>query len=118
MSFFRVNIDICDLHGLRFETVEALVDTGASDTRVPRPLLERLGVQPLERWPFRIADERIIEYDVGQTHVRIAGRTRYANVVFGDEGSQPLLGASTLESFGLGVDPKGHRLIPVPGIFM
>jgi hypothetical protein len=28
----------------------------------------------------------------------------------------PILGAITLEEFGLGVDPVGHRLIRVPGL--
>ncbi len=36
-------------------------------------------------------------------------------VLFGDEGSLPLLGAYTLEGFGLAADPVGKRLIPVPG---
>jgi len=46
------------------------VDTGASDTRVPRPALERLGIQPGERWLFRLADEeRQVEHDAAQTQV-------------------------------------------------
>ena len=36
-------------------------------------------------------------------------------VVFGDEDAEPLLGAVTLEEFGLGVDPVRRRLVPVDG---
>jgi hypothetical protein len=32
------------------------------------------------------------------------------------KGGEPLLGAFTLEGFGLGVDPVNRRLIPVPGL--
>jgi hypothetical protein len=39
-------------------------------------------------------------------------------VVFGDEGALPLLGAFTLEEFGLSVDPVGRKLIPVPGLLV
>jgi hypothetical protein len=39
-------------------------------------------------------------------------------VVFGDEGALPLLGAVTLEEFGLGVDPIARKLIPVPGLLV
>ncbi len=39
-------------------------------------------------------------------------------VIFGDEDSQPLLGAVTLEIFRLGVDAVSQRLIPVPGLLM
>lgn len=113
-----VNIEIGNLEGTRFEIVEALVDTGASYTRVPRPLLERLDVQPEERWPFRIADESVVEYDIGQAMVRLDGRARYVLAVFGPERSQALLGATTLETFGLGVDPVGGRLIRVPGLLL
>ncbi len=118
MGTFRVTIEVGDPQGQRWETVEALVDTGASDTLVPRSILDRLGVQPEERWPFRLADGREIEYEVAQTLIRIDGRTRFAIVVFGPEGTAPLLGATTLEVFRLGVDPKGRRLIPVPGLLM
>ena len=44
MGTFSVTIQVEDLQGEQFESVEALVDTGASDTVVPRPILERLGV--------------------------------------------------------------------------
>ena len=37
-------------------------------------------------------------------------------VVFGDDGRPTLLGAVTLEGFGLGVDPLGQKLIEVPGL--
>lgn len=118
---FPVTIEIGDPQGSRFVAVEALVDSRlrrASHTRCPRSVLERLGVEPEERWPFRLADDRQVEYDVAQAQVRINGRTRFSIVVFGEEDSQPLLGAATLEMFRLGIDPVGRRLIPVPGLLM
>ncbi len=118
MGTFRVEIQIGDPQGDRWEAVEALVDTGASHTVLPRPLLERLGVRPLRRVPFRLADERQVGYDVGQTQVRLDGQTLFTIVVFGDARMEPLLGAVTLEEFHLGVDPVGRRLIPVPGLLM
>lgn len=33
--------------------------------------------------------------------------------IFGDDGTEPLLGATALEEFGLGVDPINHTLIPI-----
>ncbi len=36
-------------------------------------------------------------------------------VVFGDAGTQFLLGAVSLEEFGLGIDPVARKLVPVPG---
>ena len=97
MGTFRVPIEIGDFEGRRFELVEALVDTGASDTSVPRPVLERLGVQIQGSWPYTMADDREVEYDIGQTTIRIDDTSRVVLVVFGDPGSTVLLGASSLE---------------------
>jgi predicted aspartyl protease len=60
-----------------------------------------------------MADGRIVESDVGRTWIRIDGHAEVTIVVFAEEDTQPLLGAITLEEFGLGVDPVGRRLMPV-----
>lgn len=96
--------------------VEALVDTGATHTLVPGSVLVELGVQPIERVPFRLADERTVEYGVGEVRVRLDGRERTTVVIFGPEGASPLVGATTLELFNLAVDPVGRQLVPVPGL--
>ncbi len=118
MGAFRVPIEIANVQGQRFEAVQALVDTGATYTLVPRAVLQGLGVVPEERWPFTLADGRTVEYDVAQIQVRLDGRRRYTVVVFGDDGAQCLLGVVTLEELRLGVDPVNRRLIPVPGVLM
>jgi len=118
MGTFRYPLGVGDPEATRFETVEALVDTGASYTMVPAPLLRRLGVTAHDRVVFFLADGRQIERDVGQTWVRIDGRSVITLVVFGDEGSDPLLGAYTLEGLRLGVDPANQTLVRTPGLLM
>ena len=118
MGAFRVPIEIANVQGQRFEAVDALVDTGATYTMVPRAVLQHLDVVPEERWPFTLADGRTVEYDVAQIQVRLDGRRRYTVVVFGEDGAQCLLGVVTLEELRLGVDPVNRRLIPVPGVLM
>ena len=81
-------------------------------------MLERLGIVPQERQPFILADGRPVEYDMAQVRVRLDGRERFTICIFGDEGTEPLLGVYTLEGFGLGVDPVNRRLIPVPGYLL
>jgi hypothetical protein len=43
----------------------------------------------------------------------LEGRERTVVAFLADEGAPKLLGAQTLETFGLGVDPLGRRLVPV-----
>jgi clan AA aspartic protease len=115
---FRVDIEIGDPQGERYERVEALVDTGSTYTVVPRSMLERLGVRRHARDRFRLADGRVMEEDVGQTWIRIDSRSAIRLVVFGDEDVAPLLGADTLEGLLLAPDPVGKRLVPVEGLLM
>ncbi len=115
MGTFRVTVEVGDPQGEHYERVEAMVDTGSTYTWVPRDVLARLGIAPLFRREFVTADGREIERDMAQTWVRHNGSAFITLVVFGDEGSAPLLGAYTLEGFGLAADPVGKRLIPVPG---
>jgi clan AA aspartic protease len=115
VGVFAVNVEIGDPRAENFQPVEALVDTGASYTELPASALRALGVTAKERRPFVHADGRTVELEVGQTWIRIDGRTEMTIVVFAEEGTQPVLGAMTLEEFGLGIDPVGRKLIPVPG---
>jgi predicted aspartyl protease len=116
MSIFRVPIEAGDRQGRRFERMDALVDTGSTYTWVPRGLLERLGVTPDEDREFILADGRRSRYPLAYLPVRLAGRTAPAAVIFGDEGTEPLLGVVTLETLGLGVDAVNERLIETPGM--
>lgn len=118
MGTFRVIIEIGDPEGHRYEAVEALVDTGATYTAVPASLLARLGVVPHTRDTFILADGRRVERDVGCTWIRVNGRTELTLVVFGETGTEPLLGAHTLEGLRLTADPVSRQLIPVPGLLL
>ena len=118
MGTFTVSIEFGDPDGERWESVEALVDTGASFTWLPRDLLERLGVRPELRRQFETADGRVVERGMGWTMSRWDGETVPTLVVFGDEGSSALLGAYTLEGFLLAPDPVNQRLIRVRGLAM
>ena len=116
MGTFSVVIQVGDMAGRQFIEVETLVDTGASDTMLPESILAQLGIDPITLCSFRLADERLVEYPVGQARVRLDGDEFIVLVVFAPEGTMPLLGATTLETFSLGVDTKVQRLIPVAGV--
>ena len=118
MGTFHVEMEVGDAQGLRYEPVQALVDSGATYNIMPVPLLRRLGVRPTESGSFILADGRRIQRDMGQTWVRLEGREYIAPVVFGGADTQPILGAVTLNIFGRGIDPAAERLIPVDGYML
>ena len=113
---FRVALQVGNRAGERFEPIEALVDTGATYTWIPRDVLTTLGVTPEEEWPFVLADGREVRYPVAWMLMRIGERTQPTIVVFGEPGSEPILGVFALEGFRLAADPVNRRLISVPGL--
>ena len=113
MGTFSVTLHVGDALASQFEVVEALVDTGATNTVLPASLLARLGVKPYTKSTYKIADGNQLELDVGRTWVRVDGKQEFTQVVFGSEESGSILGAITLEEMGLAVDPVARRLVPV-----
>ena len=89
---------------------------GATHTVVPRDVLQTLKVETVEQVSFQLAAGRTIDYDVGEARVRLDGREMTVLVVFGPEGMDSLLGATTLELFNMAVDPIRRRLVSAPGL--
>ena len=50
---------------------------------------------------------------VGDAYFELQGEGGASPVIFGEEGNKPVLGATTLESIGLILDPFKRRLIPM-----
>ena len=118
MSIFHYPLEVGDPSGSLFEEISALVDADATFTVVPASILEPLGVARQDTVRMRLADDRLIERDIGETRVRLKGKTLNTVVVFGDEGALPLLGVYTLERAFLAVDPVGRRLLPTEALLM
>ena len=113
MGQFKVTVT---LHPQKYgaaRTVEALVDTGAGYSMFPRPLLEALGCQAIRSQRVVLADGRMEEWSLSQVDVEYEGRRAPTPVLMGPPDSPVLLGATTLEELGLGVDPVNRRLVPV-----
>lgn len=115
---FRYPIEIGATEAGPFVRLEAVVDTGAAYSSVPKAVLIQLGVVPRERRRFVVADGRVIERDIAIVAARLDGRTQPTVCVFGDDGSEVLLGAVTLEEFALGADPLNQRLVPLPQLYL
>jgi clan AA aspartic protease len=114
MGTFRQHIEVGSSEAGPFAPVEALVDTGATYTLLPRAVVAPLGVRPREREEFILADGRTVEREIAIVVVRLDGRTRPTVCVIDDVAPNALLGAVTLEEFGLAADPVNRRLIPAP----
>jgi hypothetical protein len=84
----------------------------ASNTWIPRAILESLGIgaERIER--FVTADGRVIAREMGYAIVHAGGTRTSDEVVFAEPGDMVLLGAHTIEGMNLRVDLKEKRLVP------
>jgi len=94
-------------------SVEVMVDSGAIFSVLPRPVLEELGIQPLTTETFFPADGKKIQREKGGAVFRYAGKVGVADVLFGEEGDSNLLGATTIESLSMSLDPIRRELTPM-----
>lgn len=113
MGIFQVQIEVLPADGGAARTESVLVDTGASYLALPRSLLTSLGYRPVDRQRVVFATGETAVWEVAEVRIRLQGRERTVLTFLAPEQSPRLLGAQTLETFGLGVDPLGKRLIPV-----
>lgn len=112
MGSFPARVRIANLENPeRSAELSLVVDTGASLSWISREVLEDLGVTPLSRLPFTLADGRVLERDIGGLLLSIDGRRAPVPVAFAESGEHSILGATALETLGLVVDPVGQKLL-------
>ena len=93
-----------------------LVDTGATDSLVPRPHLEAIGLEPRGRRVHELADGSEIAMDIAVGEIEFMGETVGGTILFGAADAEPLLGVTALESVGIEVDPLNQRLKRLPAV--
>lgn len=98
----------------RFTQVKFLVDSGAIYSVVPSRTLDKLGVKPHSRRTFVLGDGSEVSRRMGDAVFRLNGRQGASPVIFGEKGDSTLLGAVTLESLGVLLDPLRRELRPLP----
>ena len=93
-----------------------LVDTGATDCLVPRQHLESIGLAPQGHRVYELADGSEVRLGIAVAQVEFMGEFVGATIVFGDPGSEPLLGVTALESVGIEIDPRNQTLKRLPAV--
>lgn len=113
MGLFSVRLKVKALEDKGEAGVTALVDTGLFLSVVPAAILERVHVKRRWRREFVLANGEKIERDVGVVIFAWNSSEGAAEVIFGEKGDKPLLGALTLEALGLKVNARTGKLEPI-----
>lgn len=92
------------------------VDTGATDTLAPASALMNIGLKPVGKTAYELADGTVRELNFGLAQIEFMGEVTAGRVIFGPEGSEPLLGVTAVESVRIVVDPTNKTLRRLPAI--
>ncbi len=90
----------------RLTVTDALVDTGATGLCLPIPLIEQLGLTPIETTRARTATGIVERFLYSEVQFTILERTRSIQVTDLPEGSPVLVGHMVLEHLDLCLDIK------------
>jgi len=115
VGFIRIPVSVM-APGRSQDRYEAsfLIDTGAIDSMVPSSELEKVGIEPIGRKTYELADGTYKEFPFGIAQIEFLGAITGGLVIFGPDDAEPLLGVTALESAGLGVDPATQTLRKLP----
>ncbi|WP_054854172.1 retroviral-like aspartic protease family protein [Vulcanisaeta distributa] len=105
-----VRARIGSLDGSVIKDVNALVDTGATDTAVPRELADELRLPMFYRDVAETARGEV-EYVASAALIEVEGRRKVVPVMIIDGLDKVLIGQTTLETLNLVVDPGTGRLV-------
>jgi clan AA aspartic protease len=87
-----------------------LVDTGAIDCMAPGDKLISAGIKPEGKAVYELANGQPVEYEYGFARVAFLGAETVAQVIFGPQDTEPILGTVALENTGVVVDPVSKTL--------
>ncbi len=112
MGTFNVDFSVRSADGDRSLELVGMVDTGALYSIIPASVLDDLGIARDEQENFYLADGSVIDMSIGLALIEINDRSRTVHVAFGPDDDVVLIGAMTLERFGVAADPIHERLVP------
>ena len=93
--------------------IRLLVDSGAVYSVLPYDAWRSLGLQPSRTMDFVLADGTVVSRDVSHAMFTYQGIRAPSPVVLGGPRDEALLGAVTLESMGLVLNPFERTLRPM-----
>ena len=99
-------------------TLDLLVDTGATWTMLPAEVVAQLGLTAARQRSVTLANGERVTYPAGQVVIQLNGEEIVTVFLAGPPRCLVLLGAVTLEEFGLAPDPVQKILVPVTGLLL
>ena len=98
------------------EELSGLVDTGATFTKIPLPIGDKLGLKVRRKVVVSLSDERAVERGLCYAEAEVDGVRDLIPIALSAEGEEPLVGYTTLEILGFKINPITRKLEPTTPI--
>jgi predicted aspartyl protease len=112
VTYVRAKVGRPDGRGRRVD-VRFMVDSGALYSVLPEKVWRALKLKPLRTAEFVLADGTPLRRGVSECRFEIAGQSATSPAVLGEKDDGALLGAVTLETLGLMLNPLNRELYPM-----
>ena len=87
-----------------------LVDTGAYHAMAPASELTKVGIEPIGKDTYELANGELREFEYGNAEMQFLDEIIATRILFGPDDSEPLLGALALQGAGFIVDLPNEKL--------
>jgi predicted aspartyl protease len=114
MGLTRVRMQVTPVGRSRpMRSVDFLVDSGAVYSVLPEATWKALALRPKDEMTFSLADATSIVRKLSEARFVHGDRDRVSPVILGKRGDEALLGAVTLETLGLVLNPLSREVLPM-----
>ena len=110
MGLTHVEVKIGNFGSNNLYDKDFLVDTGAMDSMAPASELRRVGIKPVGKREYVLANGELQEYEYGNAELMFMNEFIVTSIIFGPESCEPILGVIALECAGYLVDPKNQTI--------
>ena len=111
MGYTKIKGIVSNPRRTEVKEIEFLVDTGAGYTVIPPIIAKELGLEYIMKTKVVLANKTEVEVDYSSAYIKVLDREAPIPVLIVDS-PMPLLGALTLQTLGLEVDPAKEEVRP------
>jgi len=110
MELTYVPVEVRTLQGTESFTVMFSIDIDSLDSIAPASELRKIGMAPVGKRMYELANGELVEYEYGFAELRFLGESGATRIAFGPDDCEPRLGFIALGSAGFDVDLKSRTV--------
>src|SRR5689334_14019919 len=96
LGLTHVAVEVKNFDSKESYTANFLVDTGAWISMAPASELKKIGIKPLGKRTYELANGELVDYEFGGAELWFLGEQALTEILFGPEDTEAILGVIAL----------------------